>query len=97
MIEALYLDDEEEMVRRLLAPTTLYVNGEMFTVWEAARMNKTQRVALGLSQGEWDAYVDRVRNEIGDKGYEHLLNALESDDGAEYYWGEIEGNEQGED
>jgi hypothetical protein len=100
MIDALYCGDEEEMVRLLLSPTTLYVDGEMFTMWDAASMSETERDALGLISDEWDEYVDRVKNELGDNAmyYEHLLNALESDDGAEYYRSVIEGDyDQGED
>jgi hypothetical protein len=80
MIDALYCGDEEEMVRLLLAPTTLYANGELFNVWEVSRMDEERRKNLGLMPNEWQAYVDGVETELDRLGasssYQDLLEML---------------------
>ena len=60
MIDALYCGDEEEMIRRLIVPSAMYRNGELFNIYDILDLDDAELEALALTTEEWRKFTRRA-------------------------------------
>jgi hypothetical protein len=79
MIDALYHEDKDEMIRLLLTPTSLYADGRVYHFLEVALSSEEWRnETFDLNEEEWDEYVLDVVELIGDRTGEYWEGIIES-------------------
>ena len=57
MIDALYCEDEEEMIRRLIVPSAMYRNGELFNIYDILDLDEAELEGLALTTEEWRKFT----------------------------------------
>jgi hypothetical protein len=83
MIDALYHEDKDEMIRLLIVPTALYDRERVYTFFDVFELDEAEREdKFGLTEEEWDEYVLDVIDIIGDRTGEfwgEVVESLDSD------------------
>ena len=78
MIDALYCEDEKEMIRRLIVPSAIYRNGELFNIYDILDLNDAELEALALTTEEWRKFARNAEWAL--TGYAPMASLEESMD-----------------
>lgn len=74
VIEAIYLNDEKEMIKILASPSALYHDGASFSFNQIKNMSSDEMISLGITSTELKQYSKSVKevitDEVTEKDYE---------------------------